>query len=686
MADFNPDKFLAETAPSSGGGFDPDKFLAETAAPAPRPVPGRGEAAYRGAVQGATMGFGDELAGAAGAPILQLYRKYLAAKGVHLTPQAAAEAEAAGIHGPQNTGPDLIDEYRAIRDQERGKNAAAESAHKGYYVGGNLAGAALTAPLLPGGATKSLGGAIKAGAALGAANGLGSSDADLTRGDVGSALLDSGIGSAAGGAAGALGYGAGKVVRGLVNGAIKPTEAAQLLRAKGVPLTAGQMNPGGFLSKIEEAGQHSALGGHEIAEAQAAAREGWQNAALNEGRPIPGALRPGGIQEKLAGVHGDFAPAYQAARDAPVLAAAADGSGGLTAIRTAFNAAAEDPSVYATDEQVKAAKRFLDNQVTLVERAMEKKGDAPLKAEALLTMRGNIRGAIRDAVARRDSTAVHLLGNAEEALTGSLEHQLPPDALDALHAADSKYGTLKTIEDAVRRGGDQEGGFSPAQLSQAVRSNTPAGAYARGAGGPLRDLAQAGREVLDAKNPSTGAKLLTLPMGLNHAAGPVGAIANQPGVKSALLGETGTQQWLRDNAGMLTKAVPGFRNLGKSLSGLSGSASGVGAATQAGSDLAHKLVPAMAGDSAPAGQQASAPQPAAAQPPPPENPTFKAMGKVGAVLQTDPGRLGKFGVALTNIAQQRGPEAAAAAHFVLSQSNPEYQHHLQSLEDGQDLA
>lgn len=169
-----------------------------------------------------------------------------------------------------------------------------------------------------------------------------------------------------------------------------------------------------------------------------------------------------------------------------------------------------------------------------------------------------------------------------------------------------------------------------------------------------------------------------------HMGGMPGAAAG--GVLAAAMGHPGTalanmakSPAVRAGAyGLVQKAAaPLGTALEKDVPGLA-----EGAAAHFGGGILPGAVPAMAGDSAPAGQQASAPQPAAAQPPPPENPTFKAMGKVGAVLQTDPGRLGKFGVALTNIAQQRGPEAAAAAHFVLSQSNPEYQRHLQSLEDG----
>src|SRR4051812_23752176 len=71
---FDPDEFLRQTAHPAAG-FDPDKFLAETAprAPAPeRTVPqmaldaiqsGQARSFGRGALQGATLNFGDEIQG-----------------------------------------------------------------------------------------------------------------------------------------------------------------------------------------------------------------------------------------------------------------------------------------------------------------------------------------------------------------------------------------------------------------------------------------------------------------------------------------------------------------------------------------------------------------------------------------------------------------------------------------------
>lgn len=105
-------------------------------------------------------------------------------------------------------GQSLTDTYRQHRDVLRTENTAAEQAHPGYYLAGNIAGGALVP--VPGGAAAkgtALGmrllRAAGQGAALGAGYGLGNSTADLTQGQVGQAALDTGAGALLGGAAGA---------------------------------------------------------------------------------------------------------------------------------------------------------------------------------------------------------------------------------------------------------------------------------------------------------------------------------------------------------------------------------------------------------------------------------------------------------------------------------------------------
>lgn len=189
MADFDPDAYLASKAaaapaPAAGGDFDPDAYLrakaralsAEMARPDRRAV-GTAEAAGRGFLQGASMGFGDELTGAAEALLTDK-------------------------------------KYAQARDESRFENQQAQDQHGFAYGAGQVAGGVAsglaTAPLLP--AAGTLGSAVGGGALVGAASGLGSSEADLTKGDALGALRDTAIGGAVGAAGGAVAHGLGKFV------------------------------------------------------------------------------------------------------------------------------------------------------------------------------------------------------------------------------------------------------------------------------------------------------------------------------------------------------------------------------------------------------------------------------------------------------------------------------------------
>lgn len=172
MSTFDPDAYLAAKQ-STSGAFDPDAYLRAKDAPSAL------EAWVRNAHQSATFGFADELEGVARAA------------------------------GDKLTGGDF--DYTKRRDEARARLRAAEEAHPDAAFGGQVAGIVGSA-LIPGGGAKSLIGAVGEGALMGAAQGLGSSEADLTRGDVGGAAVDTGLGALVGGAAGAVGHGAGKVL------------------------------------------------------------------------------------------------------------------------------------------------------------------------------------------------------------------------------------------------------------------------------------------------------------------------------------------------------------------------------------------------------------------------------------------------------------------------------------------
>jgi hypothetical protein len=183
-------------APSVNAG---DLGFAPVAAPTdPNSYASQGEALARGAEQGATFGFGDEING-------------------------GLEALKDKLTGDNNTA-GLMDLYRKHRDESREAFKQSESAHPFLNFAGNIAGGMVTT----GGALKALGGlgvlganavhgteaynalsgmdkiknAAKVGTALGAIGGVGNSEADLTQGDVVGTAKDAIDGAALGAAVG----------------------------------------------------------------------------------------------------------------------------------------------------------------------------------------------------------------------------------------------------------------------------------------------------------------------------------------------------------------------------------------------------------------------------------------------------------------------------------------------------
>jgi hypothetical protein len=131
------------------------------------------EAAGRGALQGATLGFSDEIYGGGKALLDSLI-----------------EGDFEGFG----------DRYRSERDAVRRANEEAERQNPNAYLGGNIAGSLATS-VVPGlniAKAGTLAGRAAMAGALGAGAGLGVSEADLTKGEFGRAALDTALGGALG--------------------------------------------------------------------------------------------------------------------------------------------------------------------------------------------------------------------------------------------------------------------------------------------------------------------------------------------------------------------------------------------------------------------------------------------------------------------------------------------------------
>ncbi len=179
---------------------------------AEQPPPTGLQSAASGVVQGASLGFGDEIHAGLDTANEAINRGVKSFGRFLGNPEDQANIEGHYDQDSANAADDkqngsLMDYYRQMRGNYRDENKAAQTANPKLYGTGKFAG--MLAVPVPGGAATTVAGKIGRGAGVGsgfgALNALGESEADLTKGDVGGALKDTAKGGAYGAAGGALG-------------------------------------------------------------------------------------------------------------------------------------------------------------------------------------------------------------------------------------------------------------------------------------------------------------------------------------------------------------------------------------------------------------------------------------------------------------------------------------------------
>lgn len=231
MAGFNPDQYLAEkvTAPvSGGGGFNPDAYLSEKEAPKPAtPEISKKESFARGAAQGASMGFSDEITGG-------LEAMWEKAKG-----------------NPVEFG----NLYKQYRDESRKNYDDAKKANPGTYTTGEI-GAGVATAFVPGMAIAKgakLANVVGKSAMIGGAAGVGNSEKE----NIDDVVIDGVKGAAIGGALGGVATVAAPYVGKLANKAgEKMKGSAERYAARALGAERATVKKIGA-DKIQEVGRHA---------------------------------------------------------------------------------------------------------------------------------------------------------------------------------------------------------------------------------------------------------------------------------------------------------------------------------------------------------------------------------------------------------------------------------------------
>ena len=434
------------------------------------------------------------------------------------TPQWLDRLMAGTGRGMEHTVKSVGNLLGAYSDKDM-KNDAPLMATGAGKAGNILGETAISAPLGMGvgaGAARLAPVALRAGGLANA--GIQGATQGLATSDPGDRTINTVLGGVAGTALpAALGLGK-TAIRGLTR-----TDAAQRLIDSGIDLTPGQMNPTGMFNMLEQAGD-SVPGVKQIVHPARENAEAQMHAHIIQQGAAPGAapIKPSeNISDMLQQAYDSYKPLYDQAKGYPVTPSIVRTSGPDIPLSASFKVASKTPGTPKSIQDQENA--WLQDRLTQLPKNPD--------SEHLLDLRSDIRQRAREAALRTDNDSAHVANinqRAQGSITSALESQLPQQPLDALKSADSQYGTYKVIEDAVAKSKDNLAGLSPQKLSAAIYNATPDGAYARGAGGPLRQLAKDGTEVFQNVIPPTGARTAMFGMGAGgllgapHVAIPVG--------------------------------------------------------------------------------------------------------------------------------------------------------------------
>ena len=273
----------------------------------------------------------------------------------------------------------------------------------------------------------------------------------------------------------------------------------QTLIDEGVRLTPGQ-TMGGVFKSVEDAATSIPVLKDIIGRARTRGLEDYNRAGFNRAlAPIGQEVGPGFNigREGVAAVESKIGQAYDAALD-KIKRVDFDStfSAEIDKLRTMVPELGDGP-----------AKQF---ETILQNRVLSKMTPAgTMSAETMKGVESELGRQASQWMSSGDAAQRGLgaaLREVQASLRGAVERSAGPDAAADLQAANTAWANFVRIRDAASRQGAEEGVFTPAQLSSAVRKQDRSvgkGAFARG-DALMQDLTDAGKAVLPNKVPDSG--------------------------------------------------------------------------------------------------------------------------------------------------------------------------------------
>lgn len=415
-----------------------------------------------------------------------------------------------------------LDNMTGNPDMARAVMSGVQQRNPGSYGTGQVAGGVALglggeAGLARAGLTGAARG-VTADMLMGGAYGAGSAD-EPGQSRVSGALL----GAAAGAAGNVAGRGVARVAGRL--GAGVQDGARTMLDAAGVRMTPGQIL-GGVAQRTEDRLAGLPLVGDMI---RARRMEGYQDfnrAAMGEAMAPIGGAAPADIG--FQGVQANQGTVSQAYRDA---------LGGVSVPADQQFGSDLGAAVSQIDAIPRVGPEVSDSVGGIMsDPAYYPGGVLPGEnMQAIMQeLRGLRSGYAQDPLGHRVGEGVR---SVEDSLSDLVERQ-SPGTMDAYRSADAAYRGQSIIDDAVLKGQNQGGVFTPAQLGQSMKANVKAYGGKRAAARgemPFQQLQQAGQEVLPSSVPDSGtAGRLALPALVGALAGGGNYAANGEEAGSSL--------------------------------------------------------------------------------------------------------------------------------------------------------
>ena len=338
---------------------------------------------------------------------------------------------------------------------------------------------------------------------------------------------------------------------------------AEVAKAEGIPISAGQATGSRFLQNIEAGMDQLPLTSGPARAAREGAdeaftRAAWRRAGENASDTQPGTIRA--AKDRIGGTIGEIADRNNLNVTPELRQRLDDVEANLHFLPQNIQG-----SVGARIRQIRGAMSNNADGSTVIPGRAYRLMDSELGAAARGTSDGDMRRALQD-----------IRGTMRTAMDNSIS---PSDA-EAWKTARREYANAKVIEDAAGRAGAgaAEGRMSPLALRQALDKST-GGGYAEGRG-DLNDIARIGQSLLRAP-PDSGTAGRTMAMQLLTGgmsagggaagatmAGPIGAAAGAaipftlPRLAQVLMNSEAGQAYLRNQA---VKAPGLNRNLAAAL-------------------------------------------------------------------------------------------------------------------------